>query len=593
MKKTFISDYINRMLPTVIISQIIMTICTVIDAALTGKFLGTEAVAAEGMITPVVMIVIAVAGIMSAGNSTACSNAFGKGDIDEINKLFSTTFSTSLGFSIFCTVLILIFPNFVCVSLGLKPETELFNLTKDYLIGYVPLMPILSVIMILPALLQIEGDNKTSVVAVILIFVLDIVFDLLNIFVLQGGVLGMALATTLSYYVAGILVLIRFFSKKRTVKFSFKYVELHRVGKILSYGTPTFINALCIGLTTAAINGAFLEYGSELYVAAFTIVSKIGDILLCVCYGMGEMTATVTGIANGEDERDELKEILYVMGQKSITINLALIVLTWIFGAMPLFLFTSEQNIIEMSAFGLKIFSLQFIFRTLIICYINYLRGIKEFLAGNIILTVMMLTAAAFAFCAPPTFGVDSIWYSYLFSVTVSLIFVFFLVRVHGKKTPFNFDNLILKPDSYGISKENYLEWEITDIDNLCKSCESAAEFVKAHGGNDRQAFHISLFMEELGKNVLSWSFQDKKKHRLTIKIMCNSGEFILRFRDDGVQFDPTEYYKIHKGENPAENFGIRMVFSMNPEVTYLNTMNLNNLIVKLKSNQSADGMTI
>ena len=582
MKKTFISDYINRMLPSVIMSQIIMTICTVVDAALTGKFLGAEAVAAEGMVTPVVMIVIAVASIMSAGNSTSCSNAFGKGDIDEINRVFSTTLSTSLSFSIFCTILILIFSNPICLCLGLTPETELFNLTMDYLLGYVPLMPILSVIMILPALLQIEGDNKTNVIAVVLVFVLDIVFDLLNIFVLQGGVLGMALATTLSYYVSGILVLVRFCGRKRVIKFSFKYVELYRIKKILSYGTPTFINALCMGLTTAALNAAFLEYGSEMYVAAFTIASRVGDILLCFCYGMGEMTATVTGIANGEEDRDELKEILYVMAQKSVTINLVLIVLTWLFGAMPLILFTDDQDIIEMSAWGLKIFSLQFIFRTLIICYVNYLRGIKEFVAGNVILIVMTITAAAFAFGAPLTFGVDSIWYSYIFSVTLSLIFIMLFVKFSTQKNPLAWESLIFKLDSYGISKENYLEWEISDIDTLCKSCEKAVDFVKTHGGDDRKAMLLSLFMEELGKNVLSWGFQDEKKHRLTIKMMRNAAGFILRFRDDGIHFDPTEYYRIHRGEKSDENLGIRMVFSMNPEVTYLNTMNLNNLIIKL-----------
>ncbi len=81
----------------------------------------------------------------------------------------------------------------------------------------------------------------------------------------------------------------------------------------------------------------------------------------------------------------------------------------------------------------------------------------------------------------------------------------------------------------------------------------------------------------------MSWAFRDGKEHRLTVKIMYGADGFKLRFRDDGIQFDPAEYYRIHKGENPTENFGIRMVFEMNPEVTYLNTMNLNNLIVKVK----------
>lgn len=582
MKKTFIADYINRMLPSIIISQIVMTICTVIDAALTGQFLGETALAAEGMVTPVVMIVIAVAGIMSAGNSTICSNAAGKGDVDEINRVFSTTLTVSLSFSIVGTVLILTFAAPICQILGLTPETGLYISTMDYLVGYVPLMPIFAVIMILPALLQIEGDNKTAVISVILVFVLDIVFDLLNLFVFEGGVFGMAVATTLSYYVAGIFILIKFFGKKRTIKFSLSYVELHRVGKILSYGTPYFVNALCLGLIPAALNAAFLQYASETYVAAFAIVSKIGDLLLCFCSGMGEMTATVTGIANGEEDRDELKEILCIMFQKSVTINLVLIVTTWLFSSLSMKIFTDDATIIALGAFGLQIFSLHFIFRSIVLCYVCYFRGLKQFMLGNIILSVMAISAALCAFYAPLKFGENAIWYSYFVSVTVTLLLVILYVAFVSKKNPFSLDTLILKPDSYGIPKENFLEWEIADIDNLCKNCATAADFVENHGGSKRQIYLLPLFMEEMGKNILTWAFRDGKEHRLTIKIMYGAEGFILRFRDNGVLFDPSEYYKIHKGENPIENFGIRMVFGMASEVTYLNTMNLNNLIVKV-----------
>ena len=69
----------------------------------------------------------------------------------------------------------------------------------------------------------------------------------------------------------------------------------------------------------------------------------------------------------------------------------------------------------------------------------------------------------------------------------------------------------------------------------------------------------------------------------MTVKILYGADRFKLRFRVGGIQFDPAEYYRIHKGENATENLGIRMVFGMNPEVTYLNTMNLNNLLVKVK----------
>jgi len=583
MKQTFISSYINRMLPSIILSQIVMSICEVIDTALTGLFLGAQAVAAEGMVTPVILIGLAVAGIMSAGNSTICSNESGKGNIDEINRVFSTTLAVSVGFSTACTIFVLLFASPVCQSLGLTPNTELFILTKDYMLGYLPVLPIISVIVTLPAILQIEGDNKTNVAAVLIVFILDIVFDLLNIFVFQGGVLGMALATTFSYLIAGILVLVRFFGKKRTIKFSLKFVELHRVKKILSYGTPAFVNALCLGLTTGAMNTAFLQFGSAMYVAAFTIVTKIGEILVCFAQGIGEMTATVTGITNGEEDRDGLKEILQIMFRKSVTINLVLIVVTCAVSSWIVQFFTDDAEVIALSAFGLQIFSTQFIFRSFILCYVGYLRGLTNFMAGNVILTVLTICVAIFALKAPLIFGVDSIWYSYSAAVTVTLLYIFFYVAYSTKKNPFAWETLIFKPDSYGKAKENFLEEEIGDIKKLCNFCESAANFVNAHGGNKRQIYLYSLFIEELGKNILSWAFRDGKEHRLTIKIMYGAEGFKLRFRDDGIQFDPAEYYRIHKGENPLEHFGIRMVFAMNPEVTYLNTMNLNNLLVKVK----------
>ena len=463
--------------------------------------------------------------------------------------------------------------------LCLKP---LFSSTLDYMLGYVPLMPILAVIMTLPTLLQIEGDRKTNVVAVSLVFVLDIAFDLLDLFVFQGGVLGMALATTLSYYVAGAVVLLRFFGRKRTAQFSFRYVKLGRVGEILSYGTPAFVNSLCLGLTTAALNGAFLQYGSELYVAAFTIVAKVGEILLCFGNGMGDLTAMVTGISNGEEDREGLKEILAVMCRKAIAVNGALIVVCWLISDFAVRLFTDDSVIVALGTFGLRIFALQFIFRSLVLCYVGYLRGLKRFMWGNAILSVMAASAALFARTAPESIGVEAVWYSYLVSGACSLAFVILLVGFSLKKNPLSLESLILQPASYGLQKENFLEWEVADIPQLCECCKKAEKYVEEHGGSSQQAFHLSLFMEEMGKNVLDWSFGDGRAHRLMVKVMFSNGEYVMRIRDDGARFDPKEYYSLHRADNSAEKFGIRLVFGIASEVTYLNTMNLNNLLVKV-----------
>ena len=68
----------------------------------------------------------------------------------------------------------------------------------------------------------------------------------------------------------------------------------------------------------------------------------------------------------------------------------------------------------------------------------------------------------------------------------------------------------------------------------------------------------------------------------MAIKVISKDGRFGIRVRDDCKSFDPEEFYKIHKGDDKIDNFGIRLVFSLAEDVSYMNTLNLNNLLVKL-----------
>ena len=261
--RSFISDFISRMLPSMIASQLVITICTIIDTALAGHFLGEQAIAAEGMVGPVVLVVAGLSSVMAAGNANICSNESGKCNIDEMNSVFSTAVTVSVGISILFTTLVLVFSPFVCMMLGLQRDSVLFEQTRAYMCGYVLVMPALSIIMVFPGILQIEGDNKTNIIAVLSAFILDIIFDLVNLFVIHGGVFGMAMATTLSYWISAAFVLFRMSSSSHTVKYSVRYVRFSRIKEIMSDGMPALLQNLSIGLSTAALNAAFLKFGSE------------------------------------------------------------------------------------------------------------------------------------------------------------------------------------------------------------------------------------------------------------------------------------------------------------------------------------------
>ena len=580
-EKNFITGFISKMIPSMIAGQLVGTICTVIDTALAGRFLGDQAMAAEGMGTPIFLFIAALSSVMAAGNANICSNLSGKGEAKEISRVFSMSIFVSVTFSICVTVLILLLLDPICVLLGLSKGTELFTLSKQYIAGYVLMMPAAALVMVMPRMLQLEGDNKTSLIALFVLFISDMILDMVNIFIIRGGVFGMALATTISFYIASAIIIIAFVRKRHIVRFSFKNMGFKYFLKVLSYGTPALVNSLCLGLVSGCINKAFLTFGSESYVAACTVVVRIGDLFLGCGLAMCELVSMITGVTNGEEDRSGLAQIIRYSVSKMSKIYFFLIIVALLLANVLVLPFTSNSETINMAAFGLRIFSLQLIFHGIFECFIGYYRGIQRFMLGNMMLILMTVFSALVAFCLPQFVGVNGIWFSYVIAKGLSVLAVLIMSAVYSKRAPFKAESLLMKPDDFGISQENYLEENIYSTKELTDYCARVAAFVHEHGGDRRQTFFISLCIEEIGRNVIDYGF-DGEDHVMAIKVISRDGRFGIRVRDDCRSFNPEDFYEIHKDDDKMNNFGIRLVFNLAEDVSYMNTLSLNNLLVKL-----------
>ncbi|MBQ7678048.1 MAG: hypothetical protein IJT32_07420, partial [Lachnospiraceae bacterium] len=76
--------------------------------------------------------------------------------------------------------------------------------------------------------------------------------------------------------------------------------------------------------------------------------------------------------------------------------------------------------------------------------------------------------------------------------------------------------------------------------------------------------------------------FADGKKHFLNVRVLFKKGGWIIRMRDDCRLFSPKEYEKIHHGDEPEANSGIRMVYKMVKDIQYFNTLKLNNILIRI-----------
>ena len=95
-------------------------------------------------------------------------------------------------------------------------------------------------------------------------------------------------------------------------------------------------------------------------------------------------------------------------------------------------------------------------------------------------------------------------------------------------------------------------------------------------------SFLVGLCIEEICCNIVSYGFQDRKKHSVDVRLVFRDGSGLIRIRDNCAQFNPVHYIELHRHDDPTAHLGIRLVMAEAKEAIYLNSYGLNNLTLQL-----------
>lgn len=78
----------------------------------------------------------------------------------------------------------------------------------------------------------------------------------------------------------------------------------------------------------------------------------------------------------------------------------------------------------------------------------------------------------------------------------------------------------------------------LSELDTLRRNLE---EFGKSLGMSRKGIFQISLAMEEVFANIISYGYTDNEEHWIKITMWHQDGTLTLRIEDDGIPFNPIE----------------------------------------------------
>ena len=577
-----IRKLIRQMLAAQTLSALTVSLCLLIDNIMIGRFLGVQAIAAYGLANPVLLVIGAIGSMLAAGVQVACSKSLGSGSREETNKGYSSAMALMLGISLLFMLLVLAFRSPLATAMGAGREGPLFDQTRDYLAGFIIGAPGSMGALVLVPFLQMAGESGLLIAAVLGMTAADVGFDLLNVLVFHGGMFGMGLASSLSYYVAMAVALGYFLSRKCVFSFSFRLITAKKIRELFVGGVPTIFTMASSVVLVFILNKILLPVGGSEAVAAYSVLLTIGNASNCISTGVGGVALTLSGILYHEEDRTGLRDLLRLLARYAVLLGAAVGALLAAFAPVLVRIFIPEAGPAQaLTIQGVRLFALG-----LIPCCVNnalknlYQGTERVMLTEGISILEGALLPALAAFLFSRFMGVTGVWLYFVAGEGLVLLCIALLIWRKNRAFSLAAQPFLLLKKDFGVQAENLLEMEIRSLHDVTAAAEAAGNFCRRHGQGEMTANHIALCVEEMASNTVMHGFAAGKENHLSIRVQHKGDRWVLRFRDDCRAFDPVSYVP----KEGRDALGIRLVMAMADDIRYTYSLNLNNLSIKLSA---------
>ena len=422
----------NFSLP-LILGSLLQQTYSLIDAAIVGKYLGINDLAAVGASTSVVFLIIGFCTGCCCGFGIPVAQAFGARSYSDLRRYVAN----SLWVSLIISIVLAVVTSLLCERILFMMQTphDILHSAYLYLLVIFIGIPFTFLYNLLSSLIRALGDSKTPFYFLLLSSVLNIVLDLFCILVLHWGVAGAAIATVFSQAVSALLCLYYMFRKFGILKMEKGETALdrHYIKGLLDMGVPMGLQFSITAIGSIMLQSANNALGTSC-VAAFTAGMRIKMFFMCPLESLGIAMATYTGQNYGAGKPERIW-----MGVK---VSALMMIIYWAFtfcvlmlGARTfalLFVEASELEILKDTELFLHI-SVSFFPVLGLLCILRYtiqgagytnlamLSGVSEMIARVL---VSLYAVSAFGYLAV-CFGDPTAWIAAVLFLVPAFIFVY------------------------------------------------------------------------------------------------------------------------------------------------------------------------
>ena len=566
-----------------IFAELADSLCGVIDGVMVGRFLGSDAIAAHGVAAPVFLILCIFSFIITVGFQQPCTVCIGKGDLKKADGLFSMTVLLALAVSLALGLAGSLFPRAAAYLLGAR-DSVILEMSADYLQGVFIGVPALLLFLVLIPVLQLDGQWRLVRIGSVVMCLSDIGIDLLNVFVLKGGMLGMGLATSLSYYLGLGVLLIYFLRKDRLFHFRRADIDWSRAGSLLRTGLPSGVQEGARAFSEILVTAFVMSSLGAACMAALGVQRNLSTMFTTVAIGISGAVIMLGGISYGERDRLGLMDVVRMAARTCILEG----------GIICALLFASAPFLVHLymdyaaPAFPLAVFGVRCMaFWLPLYCWTRsvgaYLQGIekREDAMAVYILSDLVLPVAS-VWIMGSLWGARGLFLAFPLGqvLLTAALNLYFYVRRDRRYT--GMEAYLGVDSSFGVPLENRLSRVLTTREEVWALAEEAQGFCLERGVSRENANLVSIFIEEMGNIIMLYCFSGEKSNKLEVRLSLHHDMVILRMRDDCPRFDITEKsaHWQEDPEHPEVTYGVRMVMKASKVIIYNNSLKTNNLMV-------------
>lgn len=518
-----------------ICSSLGVTVSTLVDASLVGNFIGSDGLAVANIATPVFLLYSLMGITLGGGAGVLIGKELGAANVKKANSFFASVLSTGIVVSVLFSLLSVIFRSELCTILGATPE--LLAQALQYLTVVFFCAPVFTLYHILSIAVRTDGEPKLAAAASVGVIVTNLGLDFLFMKGLNWGLIGASASLCIAEAV-GVLLLLTHFVKKQAL-----------LALRLCMPTPTDItdfvgNGFGVGsafifqaIVMLVFNVMLLKNDSlngVYFVAVFGVMYTVSTIPYAVFDGAGTAASSVISILAGEKDRKGMLAVFHE-GLRITGIAGCLLAAFFIVSARETVSFfgIADDAAFDTAAAAFQIYAVSMGFAGINVLTTAFWQTIGRIRLASCVSIlrnfIFMLVLGVWLITENGIMGLAMV---YVISEVLCLLLVLLIsIAASSKKY---IDKYYAFPNRMF---EGFYPIEQSSMHKLSEELEKVCEEWEM---GYKESFFVSLIVEELILNIIKFGMNSTEKgHYVSVKLMDNEGEYILRIRDNVKTYNP------------------------------------------------------